>query len=109
MTAREDFCSAVREAVTYRSSDDLAAAIDSAGDAYAAAALLALAAELEADSAATGEGTFRPAASAYSHAAQMARERATGGARGSAPSPHPAQSVLRRLSATEDECLEAGP
>jgi hypothetical protein len=43
MTAREDFRAAVREGITYRSSDALAAVIYAAGDAYVSAALASLA------------------------------------------------------------------
>ena len=83
MTAREDFRAAVREAVTYRSSDDLVEAIDRAGAAYAAAVLLSLAAAFD-DMA--GGMRRDVTGSAFRYAANMARERAGNTSpKGSAP------------------------
>ena len=118
MTAREDFRAAVREAVTYRSSDDLAAAIGRAGDAYMGAALLSLAAELEAESLAlrkSGLPSEHIAAAAFWDAAQLARQRAAGGpgaisGPGLAPTCGSGDSKPADLSyGTADDCLEAGP
>ena len=113
MTAREDFRSAVREAERSGClfTEGQFRAVFRAGDASVTAALLALAAELEAAGAATGEGTFRPAASAYSHAAQMARERASA----SRSATNPMQSVSGDAGTGSvdlgdaDDCMEAGP
>ena len=83
MTAREDFRAAVREGITYRSSDALAAMIYAAGDAYVTAALLSLAEAFD-DMAA---GMRRDVTgSAFRYAANMARERAGNTSpKGSAP------------------------
>ena len=129
MTAREDFRAAVREAERSGClfTEGQVRAIFRAGDAYVTAALLALAAELEAGAddieAVAGaswwtravlestviSGDSETAVKVFRRAAQMARSRAANPGLVSADSPPPSASVLRRLSATEDECLEAGP
>ena len=112
MTAREDFRAAVREGITYRSSDALAAMIYAAGDAYVTAALLSLAADLERFAlTADTDSVIRTAGSAYRHAAQMARERASA----SPGATNPAQSVSGDAGTGSvdlgdaDDCMEAGP
>jgi len=74
MTAREDFRAAVREGITYRSSDALAAVIYAAGDAYVSAALASLAEALEAE--AEYGGQHVAVSAAFRRSARMARERA---------------------------------
>ena len=110
MTAREDFRSAVREAITYRESDALAAVIYAAGDAYVSAALLSLAEALEAE--AEYGGQHVAVSAAFRRSARMARERA--GSLPGAPvtpalvssgSPPPSASVRGRLSATDGGLL----
>ena len=110
--AGEDFRSAVREAErgSMGFTEEQYRTIFHGADRYAATtardALLSLAAELEATA---GRCLTDLAKGAYRRAAQMARSRAANPGLVSADSPPPSASVLRRLSATEDECLEAGP
>ena len=81
MTAREDFRAAVRKAATYPGQSF--AAIDRAGDEYASAALLSLAAAFD-DMA--GGMRRDVTGSAFRYAANMARERAGNTSpKGSAP------------------------
>ena len=92
MTAREDFLAAVREAATYSADEGTQgwllteaqfSAIDRAGDAYAAAVLLSLAAAFD-DMA--GGMRRDVTGSAFRYAANMARERAGNTSpKGSAP------------------------
>jgi hypothetical protein len=110
MTAREDFRAAVREGITYRSSDALAAVIYAAGDAYVSAALASLAEALEAE--AEYGGQHVAVSAAFRRSARMARERAASAltldaAPGlvSSDSPPPSASVRGRLSATDGGLL----
>lgn len=108
---REDFRAAVREAATYPGQSF--AAIDRAGDAYATAVLLSLAAELEAESRHPAGYEGGGVGQAFSRAANLARERAHGKP-GSAVAPsaqsgdaRDAASLLRDPGAAD--CMEAGP